>query len=54
MQCSEFDRNKDPNNLKLHIFHHYIDHWKQKVRKIMMIMIMMRKKLTNVTGSSDD
>jgi len=30
-KCKEFDRNKDPNNLKLHIFHHYLDFWEDKV-----------------------
>ena len=30
-KCTEFDKNKDPNNLKLHIFHHYLDFWEDKV-----------------------
>jgi len=30
-KCNEFDKNKDQNNLKLHIFHHYLDFWKDKV-----------------------
>ena len=30
-KCNEFDKNKDPNNLKLHIFHHYLDFWEDKV-----------------------
>ena len=30
-KCSKYDRNKDPENLKLHIFHHYLDYWKDKI-----------------------
>jgi len=30
-KCKEYDRNRDPNNLKLHIFHHYLDFWKEKI-----------------------
>jgi len=33
-KCKEFDRNKDPNNLKLHIFHHYLEFWDTKVPKM--------------------
>jgi len=30
-KCDECGRNKDPNTLKLHIFHHYLHHWQDKV-----------------------
>ena len=33
-KCSKFDRNRCPNNLKLHLFHHYLDFWKDTVPKI--------------------
>ena len=33
-KCSDCDRNKDVNNLKLHIFHHYLDFWKDKIPEI--------------------
>ena len=33
-QCDECGRNKDPNTLKLHIFHHYLHHWQDKVLNI--------------------
>eukprot|EP00092_Neocalanus_flemingeri_P023584 GFUD01025575.1.p1 GENE.GFUD01025575.1~~GFUD01025575.1.p1 ORF type:complete len:463 (+),score=121.88 GFUD01025575.1:105-1493(+) len=33
-KCKDFDKNKDSNNLKLHIFHHYLDFWEDKVAKM--------------------
>ena len=30
-KCSAFDKNRDPNNLKLHMFHHYLDYWRESV-----------------------
>ena len=30
-QCGECAKNRDPNTLKLHIFHHYLHHWHEKV-----------------------
>ena len=30
-KCSACDRNRDPNNLKLHMFHHYLDYWTDTV-----------------------
>ena len=33
-KCRKFDRNKCPNNLKLHMFHHYLDYWSDKLPDI--------------------
>jgi len=33
-KCNKFDKNRCPNNLKLHIFHHYLDFWKEKIPDI--------------------
>jgi len=33
-KCSKFDKNRCPNNLKLHIFHHYLHFWKEKIPDI--------------------
>jgi len=33
-KCSAFDKNRDPNNLKLHLFHHYLDHWSLSVPQL--------------------
>ena len=30
-KCSKFDKNKCKNSLKLHLFHHYLDFWKDKI-----------------------
>jgi len=30
-KCGECAKNRDPNTLKLHIFHHYLHHWHDKV-----------------------
>jgi hypothetical protein len=34
-KCPDLDRNKDPNSLKLHIFHHYLDHWHDSVPEML-------------------
>ena len=33
-KCPAFDKNRDPNNLKLHIFHHYLDYWTLKIPRL--------------------
>ena len=33
-RCDEFQGNSDPASLRLHIFHHYKDHWMKRVRDI--------------------
>ena len=33
-KCPAFDKNRDPNNLKLHIFHHYLDYWTTKIPRL--------------------
>ena len=30
-KCSKFDKNRCKNSLKLHLFHHYLEFWKEKV-----------------------
>ena len=30
-KCPKMDRNRCPNTMKLHIFHHYLDFWRDKV-----------------------
>ena len=31
-KCSQMDKNRCQNTMKLHIFHHYLDFWRDKVR----------------------
>ena len=43
-KCPKMDRNRCPNAMKLHIFHHYLDFWRDKVnietlKTFMMTMI---------------
>ena len=33
-KCSKLDKNRCKNSLKLHLFHHYLDFWKEKVPQI--------------------
>ena len=35
-KCPKMDRNRCPNTMKLHIFHHYLDFWQDKVSRMLL------------------